>query len=97
MRGMTLPVGSFLPNAWGLYDMSGNVNEWVIDWYDDYPNRPETNPLGPSDDNPRSVNKVYRGGSWDIPAMFLRSSSRMGTSPDRKGNSLGFRLVKKYN
>ncbi len=97
LRAKTLPVGSFLPNAWGLFDMSGNVNEWVSDWYDDYPNSSETDPLGPSDDNPRSVNKVYRGGSWDLPARFLRSSSRMGTPPERKGNSLGFRLVKNYD
>ena len=58
----TVPVGSFAPNAYGLYDMAGNVWEWVADWFDPhyYEQSPEANPLGPDS----GKDKVLRGGSW---------------------------------
>ena len=56
------------PNAWGLYDMLGNVHEWVWDWYDDYSDRAVVNPTGPTSGRADSYSgrpeKVHRGGAW---------------------------------
>lgn len=86
----TQPVGLKLANELGLYDMSGNVNEWCFDRFGFYSALSQTNPLGADD----GICRVYRGGSWEQTAGFCRSSDRSnyGTSKNRIYN-LGFRLA----
>jgi formylglycine-generating enzyme required for sulfatase activity len=88
----THPVGNKKPNAWGLYDMSGNVWEWVGDWYDSgyYSNGEAVDPRGPSSGSFR----VLRGGSWDYGGRRCRSSYRFLLTPDYRYNLLGFRLAR---
>jgi formylglycine-generating enzyme len=92
----TTPVGSYNPNQWGLYDMSGNIYEWCLDWYDiEYYNKCKLqgiidNPPGPTTGSDR----VLRGGSWCSYAWRCRSAHRNYFSPDsRIINNIGFRLV----
>jgi len=68
----TTPVGSYEPNAWGLYDMIGNVVEWCHDWYGGYPAQSLIDPQGAG----FGVGHVYRGGAWGNPATQCRSASR---------------------
>lgn len=85
----THPVGQKNPNAWGLYDMHGNVWEWCSDWYEDtysYSAEPVINPLGPSS----GTERVCRGGCLHAVATACRSANR---SPGQAYNGLGFRLV----
>lgn len=84
------PVKSFPPNAWGLYDMSGNVWEWVSDWWGDYPKGHLTDPQGPESGTWRA----RRGGSWFGGSKPLRSANRNFAHPASKYSTLGFRLVK---
>ncbi len=91
----THPVGQKQPNAWGLYDMHGNVLEWCQDWYDEnyYGISPGTNPVGPSSDSRR----VNRGGWYSYPYSFAttcRSASRSGSAPSLRQDNIGFRLAR---
>jgi formylglycine-generating enzyme required for sulfatase activity len=91
-RSRTLPVGSFQPNAWGLYDMHGNVAEWCKDWSGDYPSGHVTDPTGPSS----SLFPVLRGGSWSYSAGQTRSAYRSVFFPDGRGVSNGFRVARTF-
>lgn len=84
------PVATRHPNSWGLYDLHGNVWEWVSDWYDALPAKAVTNPAGPEQGNAR----VIRGGRWNSSATSCRSASRSFLPPSQGyPGSLGFRLV----
>lgn len=86
----TLPVGSFAPNPWGLYDVHGNVAEWVSDrFWDRHPGGSLTDPYN----NSRGRGYVLRGGSWQDSADRVRSAAREGLPGDSRRNSLGFRFV----
>jgi sulfatase modifying factor 1 len=86
------PVGEKEPNAIGIYDMSGNVWEWVQDWHDEkyYTVSPRVAPTGPL----TGVSRVWRGGSWyDVP-WVARTSARYQAAPESKISRTGFRCVK---
>ena len=87
----TAPVGSFPTNDFGLYDMAGNVYEWVLDWYDKdyYQKKPYDNPKGPEKGNL----KVIRGGSWINYSVGVRPSDRTEAKPSKKINFVGFRCA----
>ena len=85
----THDVKTKLPNELGIYDMSGNVLEWVNDWFGDYPSGKQTDPTGPSSGR----YKVLRGGSWFNPSAFCRVSFRNYMEPDRKNFMFGLRLA----
>ncbi len=85
----TSPVGSFVPNAWGLYDMAGNVEEWTCSNYDEHYGGAEMACAVWDDRGSRSI----RGGSWgDIP-QWIRSAKRDRHLPDSSGYNVGFRLA----
>ncbi len=87
----TQPVGTRRPNAWGLYDTSGNVYEWCEDWYaEKYPLERQTDPMGPESGSLR----VFRGGSWLSAALVCRSDWRGSRSPSVRDSLVGFRLVR---
>jgi formylglycine-generating enzyme required for sulfatase activity/tetratricopeptide (TPR) repeat protein len=88
-NNQTHSVGQKKPNAWGLYDMHGNVWEWCKDWYGEYPMGSVADPVGPSS----STCRVLRGGSWCYEDWICRAASRSGDGPGFRSYSLGFRLA----
>lgn len=91
-RHGTTPVGSFKPNSFGLYDVHGNVWEWVQDCYQPtYEGAPEDGGAVKSLDCDL---RVIRGGSWYSPPQFLRSAYRLGYKPDDSIDYIGFRLAR---
>jgi formylglycine-generating enzyme required for sulfatase activity/flavodoxin len=89
-RESPVPVGSFPPNKWGLYDTHGNVGEWCWDFYGRYGTAPASNPSGPREGGLR----VIRGGGWNDFAKHLRSAYRSALPPGRHGPAIGFRLAR---
>ena len=90
--GTTAPVGSFAPNAFGLYDVLGNVSEWTQDcWNDSYAGAPADGSAWEFGDCDR---RVLRGGSWFINAWFLRSANRSRNVPDTRDRYYGFRVAR---
>ncbi|MBQ9874330.1 MAG: SUMF1/EgtB/PvdO family nonheme iron enzyme [Thermoguttaceae bacterium] len=87
--GRTVPVGQYEPNGWGLFDMCGNVCEWVSDWYGVYAEGPVKDPVGPSEGELR----VLRGGGWNFRPVYCRSARRDKFDPHSRFNNVGFRFV----
>lgn len=88
-RQTTVPVDSFSENPYGLYNMHGNVGEWVWDYYGEYPTEEQTDPTGPSSGTLR----VYRGGGWNDFAKNMRSAYRATLEQSKGSFNLGIRLV----
>jgi formylglycine-generating enzyme required for sulfatase activity len=90
--GSTHPVGQLKPNAWGLYDVHGNVWEWVNDWFDGayYQKSPVEDPKGPE----MGEDRIVRGGSWGDDPRFLRVSYRYGGAPGYRNGLVGFRCAR---
>ena len=87
------PVATLKPNSWGLYDMHGNVWEWVEDdWHDPYEGAPNDSRAWVK--APRNTNRVFRGGAWDDDQGFARCAGRVGDDPGLRDDGLGFRCVK---
>ena len=92
---VTTKVGSYKPNAWGLFDMHGNAAQWCADWFDSkyYANSPLEDPSGPTNANPFAISRVVRGGGYCNPASDCRSAHRGGKPPKRGSDDTGFRVL----
>ena len=88
-REKTVQVKSLPPNAWGLYEMHGNVEQWCSDWYGYYAVGSQRDPAGPSSGSSR----VSRGGGWNMAAWWCRSTARGGHMSERRNYETGFRLA----
>lgn len=88
-KGSIQPVAQKEPNAWGLYDMHGNLYEWCMDWYDYYPEGHTTDPVGPE----TGETKVLRGGAWLYLIWHARSAHRRHHVPTFRNYYTGFRVV----
>jgi sulfatase modifying factor 1 len=86
----TMPVATKQPNELGLYDMSGNINEWCWDWYGPYPAESVSDPVGPK----KGEMKVFRGGSWGTGAMSQRCTTRYKAMHFRAYNLFGLRVAR---
>ena len=84
-----MPVKSLPPNAWGLYEMHGNVWEWCEDGFAEFDAMPQTDPLGPT----TSADRVLRGGCWIGGGRSVRSAYRGRGEPDYRDDGIGFRLA----
>jgi formylglycine-generating enzyme required for sulfatase activity len=93
-RASTQPVGLKLPNAWGLYDMLGNVWEWCLDRWGGYPAGPEVDPERCGERGEDGVSRVIRGGSWRNHARNVRCALRDVYRAVLRDGNLGFRLVR---
>ena len=89
-RKTSIDVGSFKPNAFGLYDCHGNINEWCWDYYGDYDTAQPQDPTGA----PTGTRHIYRGGGWNDFAKNMRSAYRAAGQADMKSYNLGVRLVR---
>lgn len=87
--GKSHPVGMLIPNAWGLYDMHGNVDEFCSDWYGVYPKPAAMDPTGPSS----GKYHVFRGGNYFSRAAECRAAIRVGAGGDYDNPTLGFRVA----
>ena len=89
LKEVSLKVGQTPPNAFGLYDMHGNVEEWCLDWYGLYLPNTQVDPIGYEE----GLYRVTRGGSHNTPEKYLRTTNRMAMIPEDKHAQTGFRIV----